>query len=97
MGILQDVTEAWEHYKADAMVAYRLFTTWCEPMPRRPGMSTPSALAYRISLGRSVEEAAAREYLYRWALAIKPGDQVTLGGMRNEAASVFGAPHTIGL
>lgn len=37
----------------------------------------------RIDCGRSPEEAAAREYLYHWELALR--------------SPIFGVPHTLGL
>ena len=39
-------------------------------MPRVPGMDTVIRLAVRIDQGRTIDEAAAREYLYRWNLAL---------------------------
>ena len=48
-----------------------------------PGMATVFRLAFRIYYGRIVEEAAGREYLYRWRLALQ--------------SPVFGIPHPIGL
>jgi hypothetical protein len=67
-------------------------------------MDTAIRLAWSIACGRSIEEAAAREYVYRWQLAIKAGDQVTCGSMlvnergeRADAVSIFGTPHTIGM
>ena len=66
------------------MEADALFRSWVDPgLGRVPGCDTVVRLAHRISCGRSVEEAATREYLYRWSLALK--------------SRVFGAPHVIGL
>ena len=39
-------------------------------MPRVPGMDIVIRLAVRIDQGRTIAEAAAREYLYRWNLAL---------------------------
>lgn len=75
--------EAWPLHEAAAMEAFRLFQSWCTtPLCRVPGMGTPDRLAIRIHLGRSVEEAAAREYCYRWRLALQ--------------SPVFGVPHLLG-
>ncbi len=46
-------------------------------------MDTVYRLALRLYYGRSVQDAAAREYLYRWHLALK--------------SRVFGVPHTLGM
>jgi hypothetical protein len=51
--------------------------------PRVPGMDTLTRLAWRIRCGRTPEEAAVREYVYRWNLANR--------------SPVFGAPHIIGM
>lgn len=92
------------HCVDGARTALALFKSYCaEQLPRVPGMATGDRLAIRIHAGRSVEEAAAREYLYRWNLAIKAPDQCIPAGDnyrdRNPRAclSVFGAPHAIGL
>jgi len=45
----------------------------------------------------SQEEAAAREYLYRWHLAILAPDQCIGHSVRNPCVSIFGTPHTIGM
>lgn len=76
--------KAWAAHKADALVAYDIFVGHCGSAPIRvPGMDTALRLAIRIECGRSVEEAAAREYVYRWHLALR--------------SRVFGIPHAIGL
>jgi len=46
-------------------------------------MDTVSRLAVRLSAGRTIEDAALREYLYRWRLAC--------------ISATFGAPHMLGL
>jgi hypothetical protein len=48
-----------------------------------PGICTVLRLAVRVDCGRTPEEAAAREYLYRWELALQ--------------SPIFGVPHTIGM
>ena len=49
---------------------------------RVPGCDTAIRLAVRIEVGHSIEVAAAREYLYRWRLALQ--------------SPIFGAPHALG-
>jgi hypothetical protein len=59
------------------------------------------------SRAHTIEEAAAKEYVYRWHLAIKDPDQVVgshFDGMRPRrygggysSVSIFGAPHAIGM
>lgn len=94
----ETMRKAWQLHKEDARQAFALFDSYCADGMRRrvPGMGTTERLAVRIYSGRSVEEAAAREYLYRWNLAIKPFDQCE-GMTRNPACSIFGAPHTLGM
>lgn len=87
--------QAYERHAAAAKRAYVLFAEMCAwPMPRVPGMDTVIRLAWRIECGRTVQEAATKEYLYRWNLAVKAGDQLN---ERGYAPSIFGTPHTIGM
>ncbi|RWP29509.1 hypothetical protein [Mesorhizobium sp.] len=69
----------------DAAAAYAVFVDMCGTRPIRvPGMDTVCRLAVRLhTKGYSVQEAAAREYAYRWHLALQ--------------SRVFGVPHTIGM
>lgn len=58
--------------RTNADRAMELLETWFdEPVERVPGMPTLLRLAFRLSLGRTVEQAAAREYVYRWHLALQ--------------------------
>lgn len=66
----------------DVEIAYGLFRSYGGPRFRAPGMDTRSRLAWRLHCGRSPVEAAAREYLYRWNLALQ--------------SPVFGVPHHFG-
>lgn len=89
---------AYEAHKESAKVAFALLRSWYElPMPRVPGMDTVIRLAWRIECGKSIEEAAAAEYVYRWHLAVLPSDQLIGSRTVNPAVSIFGAPHTIGM
>lgn len=65
--------------------AYRRYVDYCggRAPPRVPGCDTILRLALRIDAGRTADEAAAREYLYRWSLAL--------------TSRLFGVPHTLGL
>lgn len=68
----------------DAMRALVLFRSFVsERLGGVPGVATLDRLAVRCLNGRSPEEAASAEYLYRWRLALQ--------------SPVFGAPHTIGM
>ena len=88
---------AWPLHRLDAATALDLLYSWCsKPLSRVPGIGTAERLAVRIYRGKSIEQAAAAEYLYRWHLAVKPFDQCG-GDTRNPCCSVFGTPHTIGL
>ena len=63
---------AYLKHSAAAETALALFRSMCEqPMPRVPGVDTVIRLAWRIECGRSPEDAAVKEYLYRWNLALK--------------------------
>jgi hypothetical protein len=87
----------YDQHKDAAHHALNLYRSYCggQIPPRVPGMDTVIRLAWRLAHGRTVEEAAAREYVYRWNLAIKPFDQCE-GSTRNPACSIFGTPHTLG-
>ena len=88
--------KAYRDHHDVAEKAWTIFRSYCSlPMPRVPGMDTVIRLAWRIECGRSVEEAAAKEYIYRWNLAVKPFDQCG-PGIIDPCVSIFGAPHTIG-
>lgn len=98
--------QAYAKHKDAAAESYKLFASMCEHKQYRiPGMSTVIRLAWRIECGHTVESAAAREYCYRWHLAVRAGDQVTCGsasvnerGEPNDAASAWGdPPSTIGM
>lgn len=64
-----------------ALVLFRSFVS--EKLGGVPGIATLDRLAVRCLNGRSPEEAAAAEYLYRWRLALQ--------------SPVFGVPHPLGL
>lgn len=71
MSVLKEAAEAYRNHKVEAHRAYDLFQSYCDyPVPRVPGMDTVIRLAYRIACGRTVEEAAAREYVYRVNLSL---------------------------
>lgn len=101
----REIMAAYAKHQGEAREAYRLFVSYCGTAPARvPGMDTVIRLACRLALGRSIEESAAREYVYRWHLAIKAPDQCNATGRddardRNPRAciSIFGTPHTIGM
>lgn len=98
--LIETLRAAWPLHKADAATAFDLFSSYCSDGMRRrvPGIGTTERLAVRLYAGKSIEEAAAAEYLYRWHLAIKAPDQCMLphNSTRNPVCSVFGTPHTIG-
>lgn len=82
MSLMTECLAAWRDYKPEALQAEALLNSWGD-FPRVPGMDTALRLAHRLAFGRSVEEAAAREYVYRWNLALR--------------SPIFGVPHTIGM
>jgi hypothetical protein len=85
MTFVERIYAAERKHANEAREAMRLFKEMCGGRlpPRVPGMDTILRLAWRIECGRSIEEAAAREYLYRWNLAL--------------CSPVFGIPHTLGM
>ena len=84
MGVLKQALEAYEAHPKTA--AHEVFLHLSQLLrgatrhPRVPGMDTVIRLAHRISRGHTVDEAAAREYVYRWHLAIKAPDQCSATG-----------------
>jgi hypothetical protein len=98
MSLVQDARNAHALHGFKAWQLYQTYKTWWSgPVPRGPGMDTITRLALRLYYGRTPAEALAREYLYRWGLAIKPADQCIGAATRNPCVSIFGAPHTIGM
>lgn len=85
MNLVQDARTAMAARSEDAKASYAAFVGMCGSKPIRvPGMDTVIRLAIRLHFGGwTVEEAAGREYLYRWKLALM--------------SRTFGVPHAIGM
>lgn len=85
MTLIEEIRIAMRDNIEPTKQAYALFIDHCEGVSpgRVPGCDTIIRLAHRSYHGRGVESNAAREYLYRWSLAIQ--------------SPIFGVPHTIGL
>lgn len=67
----------------DVRASTALYRSWCVgPQVKRIGMGAEHAIAHRLSFGLTLDQAAAREYLYRWNIALQ--------------SKVFGAPHSLG-
>lgn len=83
--MIQQARRAMLEHGDKAQEAYGLFVSHCEDVApcRVPGMDTVIRFAIRIDCGRDVENAAAREYIYRWNLAL-------------QSVVAFGAPHLLG-
>lgn len=83
--LIELLNTAWPEREYEARAAYDLFVEHCHGVPpvRVPGMDTLYRLAIRLQNGRTIEEAAGREYFYRWNLALK--------------SRTFGIPHTVGM
>ena len=78
------INKAWRDHKIAANDAVLAFRDLCaRRLPRVPGIDTVLRMAVRIEAGKSAEQAAAREYVYRWNLAL--------------IGKVWPAPHTIGM
>lgn len=74
----------WTH-KAQAEAGEAFFRAMLTPAADLERGPLPSVyrIAARIAQGFTVEEAAAREYLYRWRLTLQ--------------SPIFGAPHALGM
>lgn len=82
---MKHAIDAYRLHSEEAAEALSICRAWCsEPLYAVPGMATAPRLAVRIANGLSVEEAAGREYLYRWNLALT-------------SARCFGVPHPLGM
>jgi hypothetical protein len=77
------IAKAMAVHEAEAQEACALLRSWTLPLPRVPGCDTLYRLAVAIGVGRSIDEAAAREYCYRWRLALQ--------------SRTFGVPHALGM
>lgn len=86
---------------AGATAALALFRSWCvQSMPRIPGCDTALRLAIRIDRGMTIEQAAAREYGYRWQLFLNAW--INHGESRSRArfvraAMIYPAPQLLGV
>lgn len=70
MTFVEKMREAWRLHSAAGIEAYEMFKAWAPRTARIPGCDTAWRCAYRIYNGATVEQSAAREYLYRWNLTI---------------------------
>lgn len=86
--------------RTSAKAALGLFQGYCtQPLPRIPGCDTGVRLAIRIDRGMSAEEAAAREYAYRWQLFLGAWTNHVESRSRSRfihSAMCFPAPHILG-
>lgn len=97
MALVGDLKMAWSRHEKEALAALAMLESFGGNLPRVPGCDTSLRLAHRIYCGRSTEQAAAREYVYRWSLAIDAfASHVRTGGRPNPFASHY-APHAFGL
>jgi hypothetical protein len=85
MTLMEEIRIAMRDNIKPARQSYMIFIDYCEGRSpgRVPGCDTIIRLAHRSWHGRGVESNAAREYLYRWSLALR--------------SPIFGVPHTLGL
>lgn len=75
MSLIQDMREALANPSAvdGARAALAMVKSWCDEgaVSRLPGCGTLERLALRIHRGATVEQAAAKEYAYRWSLPLR--------------------------
>lgn len=104
--IFETARNAEDAHNLSAQFAFETFRGYCNGRlpPRVPGMDTFTRLAIRIANGKTAEEAAAAEYVYRWHLAIKAPDQCGATGGRDwrdrrsdACVPIFGTPHLVGM
>jgi len=88
---------AWLAHRGEAMDALGMFQGYAPNRPRVPGMDTAVRLAVRIESGRTVEQAAAREYVYRWSLALDALECSARGNGRANPFAAHYAPHLLGM
>lgn len=97
--LISMVRDAWPKHQSAAEDALKLFRSYCsQPMRRIPGMDTVLRIAVRINAGNSIEQAGAREYAYRWHLALN--QWINHAESRSRSRPVTGAwqaPHIIGM
>lgn len=84
-GLPSIARRAWGEHRDAICAAMELFRAYCgaEWDIGQPSTALALRLAVRVDAGRTPEEAAAREYLYCWKLALD--------------APIFGAPHALGM
>ena len=87
---------AWETHGPAAEQSLDILKTYAPNLPRVPGCDTALRLAVRIENGRTPVEAAAKEYAYRWRLALDAFDASATRSRRNPFAGHY-APHALGL
>lgn len=81
---MNDIMQAYNDRREEAHLAYEEFVAMVgHQMPRVPGCGTAIRLAWRMHLGATREQAVAREYMYRWSLALR--------------STVFGVPGPLGM
>jgi hypothetical protein len=100
--IIETVRAAWADpdRRQQAMAAHTQFLEYAPNLTGRsrvPGMDTPLRLAVRIHRGKTVEEAASKEYLYRWNLFLASMINHLEAKASSRPYSIWPAPHVWGL
>ena len=81
-----------------ARKAQSLFLSYVGSAPRLPGCGTLERLCVRIADGMTVEQAAAREYVYRWHLPLNQWvNHVEARARSKPITGAWPVPHCIGL
>lgn len=83
-----------------AGAAFARFVEWSPNLAGRsrvPGMDTVLRMAVRIDVGRSSDEAAGREYLYRWNLFLDAMVNHLESKSSARGYSIWPAPHLWGM
>ena len=99
MNFIEELRIAMRDNIEPARAAYALFIEHCggESPGRVPGCDTIVRLAHRSYHGRDIESNAAREYLYRWNLALDTAKNRWVYRDAPSGPLAFGQPHLLGL
>jgi hypothetical protein len=91
----EQIFAARQTHRNESDTALALFKAIAPRSMRVPGMDTVLRLAWRIAQGRTAEQSAAREYVYRWHLAID-NLLIHVDGTHAPLADHY-APHALGM
>lgn len=100
--LVQLVRAAWANpaHREIAAAAFDLLIEWAPNLAGRsrvPGMDTELRLAVRAARGLAADQAAGREYLYRWQLFLAAMINYLESRSTARGYSIWPAPHLLGM